>query len=323
MDGSFVDPGHDDDHDVRVGDVSDHHRNLHKPPPFPQQYTAGFPGYYKYPLTLTATDSTGTSPSSMNVYVCPDVDLITAQGILAEPGLYSPLSQFTQAFTNSDQAQGRGAIEVQPISWTSLQPQPLLSDIVTAYQTGHYNLVSGKLTFPGEEDPSLNSNYYQNVQAGKAALTDVVSGLAKYCPATKLVLLGYSEGSDAMLQYLQGIQGGSANIAAAYVYGSPRFNPAYQSINSTGISGVPSHVDVDEGLLGEVPYRALTKSTCFPTDPICQGLKMPTAWLAACLSGGPKDCAAITVAQLLFGYTHTLYGSDAAADGKAEGSKGW
>ena len=258
----------------------------------------------------------------MNVTVCPDVDLITAQGVTqGGPGLYSPLSGFTQAFIDAVAAQHtqtKGAIEVQPIPWESLPTAQFLSDIEAAYKTHDYNLVSGELTFPGEENPSLDSNYYQNVEAGELALGNEVSILTNTCPETKLVLLGYSEGSDAVLQYLQ--ESSSANIKSVYVYGSPRFNPAYPSVNSSGIPFVPSLVDWHEGLLGSLPYpSALTKSTCFLIDPICQGVEVPPT----CVLLGPTACGAVIGVDVLYGVSHTWYESDASTDGTAAGSRSW
>ena len=301
--------------------------------------TAQFHAPGTYTETLGAVDSDGDSAkSSMTVTVCPDVELITAQGVnlngkgRAGQDIFDSFIQSFQKAYSKKYGLPNGTIAAAQESITgrkSLCSQGLASDIVNAYYEGHLTDIDGRQ----HTEERFTPNYYNTVQAGITDLGKTVSHEQAICPKTKIVLVGYSEGSDVVQQYLQP---NPANIVAAYIYGSPRFtdNDARDSTGSARTGGSFAVVNRQPGLMGAFPggYTSAVKlSTCDINDLVCQGIAVPQfcveltpELLTGALPTGVEAFCGFAIAQSLLGilphgavpgFGFLGYAPDAAIDG--------
>lgn len=102
--------------------------------------------------------------------------------------------------------------------------------MVQSIVNAHTGATSEAIVYPacGGQSSCGGVSYANSVTQGTAAVVTAVSNLAKQCPSTKIVLVGYSQGAEIFDAALCGASGGggsidSYNIKAAIFMGDPRF----------------------------------------------------------------------------------------------------
>ncbi len=137
----------------------------------------------------------------------------------------------------------------------------------------------------------LASNYISSVQTGINNLVGELNSLALVCPATNILLAGYSQGADVIDQAI-GLAHGSAftvpalysgvahNLTAVMLFGDPGYRPAERwdaagNGNGSGIFARPAgqfnnrdHLGPD--LFGNLINKTTVQSYCFAGDIFCQ-----------------------------------------------------
>lgn len=117
--------------------------------------------------------------------------------------------------------------------------------------------------------------YYDSVRQGAAAATGLVEHIARECPRTRIVLMGYSQGAHVSGLALQRLSTStSSHVAAVINFGDPMFNPS--SRHASGNFNRARH-----GLLGRAaPSTSVPVfSVCSRTDFICQGSRFRWGYL--------------------------------------------
>lgn len=115
---------------------------------------------------------------------------------------------------------------------------------------------------------SRKASYDASVADGKDALRAVIDGAAAGCPATKFVLIGYSQGAHVVQDVVDALPDSARRqILAVALFGDPRFNPRAKGALDT-------FSPARHGLLGQRDLHAQdvpTRTYCRAGDPVCQG----------------------------------------------------
>lgn len=180
---------------------------------------------------------------------CPAYLLIDSRGSGEDPGKLSPPGQ-----------------PLADVLSRLLAPEKL-KRIANAYPArGGFSVLAGaKLHVPGA--------YYKSVKSGKIWLLSEIRKQAQNCPATKLVLTGYSQGAQVTGDVLQA-HGPFGNVEATVLFGDPYFNG-----RDPVDRGNPRFRTGVNGGLGERPRftEAHVRSYCHSNDPVCQNTANPIA----------------------------------------------
>ena len=118
----------------------------------------------------------------------------------------------------------------------------------------------------------FNGNYFESEAVGVAELEIYLAATTASCPAMKLVVMGYSQGAQAVGDLLQGESAAVlGHIASVVLFGDPEFNPAAPYDEG-------SFDTRDYGLAGKRTPTSLAAlgnkigSWCRRNDLICQGI---------------------------------------------------
>ena len=114
--------------------------------------------------------------------------------------------------------------------------------------------------------------YYKSVVKMKQWLNDVVMpNLTSQCPATRIFLVGYSQGAQAAADVFQ--ERWWPYISGLVLFGDPEFNPNDHSDWFGGNAKSQLRYTLNNGVLGERPpfETAKVESFCHRGDPVCQG----------------------------------------------------
>lgn len=169
-------------------------------------------------------------------------------------GMGKPGAAFAVALANK---LPRGTVTFDPVIYPAIGLLGNWRKIINAVGAGT------KIGFLGAYNGSVND--------GKRSLRQVIEDEAKLCAKVKLVLVGYSQGAQAVADVYQRDLSPSqrSRIAGVVIFGDPYFNPA----DST--PDVGSYDPNRHGALGKrAPYPSSDTpifSICHLDDPICQG----------------------------------------------------
>jgi hypothetical protein len=201
-------------------------------------------------VTLASTAATSAARhGASGQAACPDYYVVDSRGSGEPAGVPSPpadvlirLLKVIEGFS-------------QQVSWIA-NPYPASgSDATLAGALAH-----------------IPAAYHSSVVKGKAWLSAEVPKLASQCPATKLILTGYSQGAQVTGDVVQ-LGGPWRNVIGTVLWGDPYFNG--NDLNHDRGNFDPNR----NGALGSRPrfgdWRAI--SFCHAHDPVCQRFTTTTS----------------------------------------------
>ena len=110
--------------------------------------------------------------------------------------------------------------------------------------------------------------YTGSVNAGKAWVTSTVNTFANTCPASKIILSGYSQGAQIAADLFQ-TPSVHRKVFAVVLWGDPKFNP--QDPSAQGSFSRKRY-----GIFGKRGgFGGRVISFCHGGDPVCQGIGIP------------------------------------------------
>ena len=110
--------------------------------------------------------------------------------------------------------------------------------------------------------------YHDSVVIGKEWLQAEIAHVAKSCPATKMVLVGYSQGAQVTADVYQA--GVSLNVFGVVLFGDPYFNGEDLATDTAGYEEGRNGALGKRPIFGKQTYGQVL-SFCHEHDPVCQG----------------------------------------------------
>ncbi|MGH7196312.1 MAG: cutinase family protein [Candidatus Saccharimonadales bacterium] len=216
-----------------------------------------------YPRSATL----GIGPTPVT---CPTTQLVGVRGSGENPFEYEGVGRTIQDLKNQLVAGGLSGLQVAAVAYPAVPVDP--------YQR------------------SYPADYSESVKAGVDALTGYLTQLHKDCPATDVILAGYSQGAHVAADVASALPTEiQAQIHGIVLFGDPRFNPQStfnRGTYDTSLYGIWSSPAGPGGL----PPRELppsltgkTASYCLANDPICNF----TSWdgFEQCFLSDGSNCA--------------------------------
>jgi len=196
--------------------------------------------------------------------------MIAASGVVVAGGLaVAPL-------TFAAQAPGTGCADVEIIGARASTERPGLGVLIGPLAQRVTRATSLTVRSTAVDYPATLGNYQNSVRQGVADLAEKIEATVASCPATKIVLAGYSQGAQVVGDTIAGSgrrgqpavdEAAIGRVAAITLFGDPTFtagepfNAANRNRNGVFPRG--------RGALDAVADR--TRSFCNTDDRFCQG----------------------------------------------------
>ena len=256
--------------------------------------TFSSPGNYE--LTLTATDSDSpheTGSATTPITVCPDVYVITAQGIAQATAAGRQVNNFANAFQSkwdSEYPNAKNGLVIQPLDYTSYEGGNGLPGLIFASARQFFNgilknfvIVNSRhgryYTLPESEAPDA---YTQTFENGMSLLETLLESDQSNCPKTKEVLAGFSEGAAVIQETYIDLQDDPAvsQVASIYLYGDPLGTADGPGLlEDSPFTPFPSHPTGSSGTSTISNGPPMISNDCKPLDIVCMGVPAPPAFL--------------------------------------------
>lgn len=119
-------------------------------------------------------------------------------------------------------------------------------------------------------------DYDNSVARGKELLREIIESEVAACPATQIMLAGYSQGAQVVGDVFQELSPGiRSHINSVALWGDPKYhndpNASFNhALTNQGVLGTRTAFPMDPSAV-DSSGRSKVRTYCHPTDPVCQG----------------------------------------------------